>query len=110
MIRVLYSYQVKPGMEKEFIENWHRALATQLEWPPEDPVIGRLCVGARRELEHQRALNNLAANPLLCASIAALHWDRRREAVKAARRANVTLEISTAVLPGTRWELFSDLA
>jgi NACHT domain len=101
--------ELDDAQKAEFIEHWHRALASQLGWRPEDPVISRLCIGARRELEHQRALNDLAANPLLCASIAALHWDRRREAAKAARRANASLDIIAAVLPGTRWELFSDL-
>ncbi len=89
----------------QFISHWHRSLAAQLRWSRDHPVIQRLGAGVLLELERQRALNGLAANPLLCASLCALHWDRRREATRQAYRSGSELNISSQVLPGSLWRV-----
>ena len=89
----------------QFISHWHRSLAAQLRWSRDHPVIQRLGAGVLLELERQRALNGLAANPLLCASLCALHWDRRREATRQAYRSGSEFNISSQVLPGSLWRV-----
>jgi hypothetical protein len=88
-----------------FIDHWHQALALQLQWRADDAIVHALAGGVRRELAGQRALNDLAANPLLCASLCALHWDRRREAARAAQRTGTSIQTDSYILPSDRWEI-----
>jgi hypothetical protein len=97
--------ELSDDQKARFIDHWHQALAKQVQWPADDTTVAALAGGVRRELARQRAINDLAANPLLCASLCALHWDRRREAALAAHRTGATFRTDSYILPGDRWEI-----
>jgi NACHT domain len=96
--------ELSDDQKARFVDHWHRALAKQVGRLNDDDIL-TLGSGVRRELAAQRALNDLAANPLLCASLCALHWDRRREAALAARRTGAAFRIDSYILPSDRWEI-----
>ena len=103
--------ELDPEQKAGFIEHWHRALGHQLRWPEQHPVLDQLSHGVRLEFERQHALNDLAVNPLLCASLCALHWDRRRVAAHEAYRSKrADLRFSSPVLPGTLWRICEALS
>ena len=97
--------ELDEAQRRRFVDHWHRALGRQLRWPEGHPLLAQLAAGVRLEFERQRALDDLAANPLLCGSLCALHWDRRREAARAAFKNNEMLELGTTILPATRWRI-----
>ena len=97
--------ELDEAQRRRFVGHWHRALGRQLRWPEGHPLLDRLAAGVRLEFDRQRALEDLAANPLLCGSLCALHWDRRREAARAAFKNNEMLELGTTILPATRWRI-----
>jgi hypothetical protein len=97
--------ELDEAQRRRFVDHWHRALGRQLRWPEEHPLLAQLAAGVRLEFERQRALDDLAANPLLCGSLCALHWDRRRDAARAAFKNNEMLELGTTILPATRWRI-----
>ena len=97
--------ELSDDQKARFIDHWHQALALELQWAGDDAVIIALAGGVRRELAGQRALSDLAANPLLCASLCALHWDRRREAALTAHRTGAAFRTDSYILPSDRWEI-----
>ncbi|GIH28463.1 hypothetical protein Aph01nite_67730 [Acrocarpospora phusangensis] len=64
---------------KEFIEHWHRACGADLEGTPEerDLVVHQNSLLAA--IRARRHLRQLATNPLLCALMCALYFDRRMQ-------------------------------
>jgi hypothetical protein len=96
--------ELSDEQKARFVDHWHQALGLQLQWARDDASVVALASGVRRELAGQRALNDLAANPLLCASLCALHWDRRREATLTAHRTGAAFRIDSYILPSDRWE------
>jgi NACHT domain/Leucine Rich repeats (2 copies) len=97
--------ELSDDQKGRFVDHWHQALGLQLRWTRDDAIVVALGSGVRRELAGQRALNDLAANPLLCASLCALHWDRRREAALTAHRMGSAFRIDSYILPSDRWEV-----
>jgi hypothetical protein len=65
--------ELTPDQRARFIENWHRALATNLGRFEDDPEITGYAKTLKRTLERQPQIARLATNPLLCAAICALH-------------------------------------
>ena len=97
--------ELSDDQKVRFVDHWHQALSLQLQWARDDAIVVALASGVRRELAGQRALNDLAANPLLCASLCALHWDRRREAALTAHRTGAAFRTDSYILPSDRWEI-----
>ena len=98
--------ELSDDQKARFVDHWHQALGWQLRW-----AEGRCHRASRWQAasgaswQRQRALNDLAANPLLCASLCALHWDRRREAALTAHRTGAAFRIDSYILPSDRWEI-----
>ena len=97
--------ELSEDQKARFVDHWHRALCLQRRWARDDAIVVALVGAVRRELAGQRALNDLAANPLLCASLCALHWDRRREVAVTAHRTGAIFRIDSYILPSDRWEI-----
>ena len=76
----------------EFISRWHRARAEQLKSPSEQEKIVEYAGRLKSELTRNAALRRMAANPLLAASICALH------------------EINPSTTPRTEYELCERLS
>ena len=83
--------ELTPDQRARFIENWHRALATNLGRLGDNPEITGYAETLKRTLEHQPQIARLATNPLLCAAICALH------------------ERNPALLPENEWDLCAKL-
>ena len=63
-----------------FIDNWHRAFATNIRRSPDDVELTNIASELKTALRLQPHLALLATNPLLCAGICALH-ERNRNAL-----------------------------
>lgn len=99
-----------PDQKRCFIEHWHAALAANVRRQADDPIIRFLREAVRRELERQPALDRLAANPLLCAAVCALHWLQRRHQVNEGwARPEAFAGFEGNVLPGNIWSLCEKL-
>jgi predicted NACHT family NTPase len=59
-----------------FVAHWHQAVATGLEDQEERSKLTKLATALATELRRNPDLSKLAASPLLCAMICALHRDR----------------------------------
>ena len=57
---------------EEFVKRWHEALQ-----PYEDEDLAQLATNLKNQLRQRPELRRLAATPLLCAMICALHHDRK---------------------------------
>lgn len=104
--------ELSEGQQREFIAHWHHALAANYQRSRDDTAVAALQQAVYRELEQQRALAQLATNPLLCAAVCALHWLSRRKVVEEAwsSRADFAgFTIEGTVLPASRWNLCEKL-
>jgi hypothetical protein len=63
----------------EFIDHWHRAVHEELFEPEGKAELENLPASLKAAIRRNRAIRNLATNPLLCAMLCALHRDRRRQ-------------------------------
>jgi hypothetical protein len=63
----------------KFLEHWHRAVREELQAEEEKSALPDLESSLRELLKQNRPLRNLATNPLLCATICALHRDRKKQ-------------------------------
>ena len=95
----------------DFTHHWHQALAINAKRSRHDAILKRLADAAQREIDAQVALKSLAHNPLLLASICALHWLRRREVVEEAWQGDSSEmpDLSGSVLPNNIWNLAEDV-
>ncbi|MCG8352613.1 MAG: leucine-rich repeat domain-containing protein [Chloroflexales bacterium] len=62
-----------------FIDQWHQAYADGTPDPDERADVLRAPAGLKRLLPRRAGLRRLAANPLLCAMICALHYEKRSQ-------------------------------
>lgn len=63
----------------KFLEHWHRAVREELQFDQEKSEIDELESSLREFIKQNRPIRNLATNPLLCATICALHRDRKKQ-------------------------------
>jgi len=63
----------------KFLEHWHRAVREELQSDQEKSEIDALESSLREFIRQNRPIRNLATNPLLCATICALHRDRKKQ-------------------------------
>ncbi|MCI0695902.1 DUF1566 domain-containing protein [candidate division KSB1 bacterium] len=63
----------------KFLEHWHRAVREELQSDQEKSEIDGLESSLRKFIKQNRPIRNLATNPLLCATICALHRDRKKQ-------------------------------
>ena len=62
-----------------FIDHWHEAVREELHMDEEKSELGPLAEHLKEHVRRNRAIRNLAINPLLCAMLCALNRDRRRQ-------------------------------
>jgi len=60
-----------------FIEHWHSAVSKELQDDEQKVELTLLENHLKETIQTNRAMRNIAANPLLCAMICALHRERR---------------------------------
>ena len=65
-----------------FIDHWHSAVAVELQDNEDKLQLPLLASSLRALISESRSIRYLAANPLLCAIICALHRDRHRQIPK----------------------------
>ncbi|MDZ7359611.1 MAG: DUF1566 domain-containing protein [candidate division KSB1 bacterium] len=63
----------------KFLEHWHLAVREELQSDQEKSEIDGLESSLREFIKQNRPIRNLATNPLLCATICALHRDRKKQ-------------------------------
>lgn len=63
----------------KFIYHWHSAVKKEVQTEEERAELGPLSENLSAFVRSNRAIRNLATNPLLCAMICALHRDRRQQ-------------------------------
>ena len=61
------------------VSHWHAAVGRDRSSDAERTELERFDVGLRRTLRERPPIQNLASNPLMCAMICALNWDRRED-------------------------------
>lgn len=61
------------------VRQWHEAVGRDHPGDEERLKLQRYALALRRVLRDRPAVRSLAANPLLCAMICALNWDRRQQ-------------------------------
>ena len=67
---------------KLFIDHWHEAIRQSLQTEDEKKQLAPLAENLKAAVMDERSLRNLAASPLLCAMLCALHRDKREKLPK----------------------------
>jgi hypothetical protein len=62
-----------------FIDHWHKAVREELYEDEERAELGAMAEHLKSDVKGNRAIRNLATNPLLCAMLCALNRDRRQQ-------------------------------
>ena len=62
---------------KALIDHWHFAVAKDIDGDDELASLGRFRENLKAIMDERRPIRLLATNPLMCALICALHYDRR---------------------------------
>ncbi|MFF6958824.1 NACHT domain-containing protein [Streptomyces sp. NPDC008317] len=65
-----------PSDQNQFIEHWHTTMRSTAEDAEERARLTTYEHALVRSLSERRELRRLGGNPLLCALLCALHWDR----------------------------------
>lgn len=64
---------------ERLVAHWHAAVGRDRTSDADRMMLERYDQGLRKTLHERPAIQNLASNPLLCAMICALNWDRRED-------------------------------